>query len=143
MADPLSTASSAIGVISLSLQIAQQLITFCHAYQSYDEDAKRIKSKAESLRLSLRTLRDLIEDAQVSNPDLAEDLSEKALGMQHMVNRLRKRFERHLPTIADGFPEKIRGQIKRIVYPFRRDEVKEMFEDLDGIQNALQTTLSM
>lgn len=143
MADPFSAASSAISVISLGLQIAQQLITFCQAYQSYDEDAKRIESKAESLRRPLRALRDIIEDAQVSNPELASDLSEKALGLQRMVNRLRTAVERHLPAIADGFPEKIRGQIKRVVYPFRRDRLREMFEDLDGIQNALQTTLSM
>jgi hypothetical protein len=61
------------------------------------------------------------------------------------VNRLRTAVERHLPAVADGFrfPEKIRGQIKRVVYPFRRDGLREMFGDLDGIQNALQTTLSM
>jgi hypothetical protein len=143
MADPFSAASSAIGVISLGLQIAQQLVKFCQAYQSYDEDAQRIEYKAESLRRPLKALREIIEDAQISNPELASDLSEKALGLQGMVNRLKVTIERHLPIIPDGFPEKIKGQLKKVVYPFRRGSLREMFDDLDGIQNALQTTLSM
>lgn len=143
MADPFSAASSAIGVISLGLQVAQQLITFCRAYQSYDEDAQRIEAKAESLRRPLKALRDLIEDAQVSNPELASDLSEKALGLQRMVNRLKAAIERHLTVIPDTFPGRIKGQLKRVVYPFRKDGLREMFDDLDGIQISLQTTLSM
>lgn len=143
MADPFSAASSAIGVISLGLQVAQQLITFCQAYKSYDEDARRIGAKAESMRRPLKALRDIIEDAQVSNPELASDLSEKALGLQRMVNRLKTAIETHLPVILDRFPERIKGQLKRIVYPFRKDALREMFDDLDGIQNSLQTTLSM
>lgn len=143
MADPFSAASSAISVISLGLQVAQQLITFCQAYKSYDEDAQRIEAKAESLRRPLKALRDIIEDAQVSNPEFASDLSEKALGLQRMVNRLKTAIERHFPGIPDRFPERIKGQLKRVVYPFRRDGLREMFDDLDGIQNSLQTTLSM
>lgn len=92
MADPFSTASGAIGVISLGLQITQQLITYCQAYRSYDEDAQRMESKAESLRRPLRALREIIEDAEVSNPELAADLSEKALGLQRMVDRLKMRL---------------------------------------------------
>lgn len=143
MADPFSTASGAIGVISLGLQITQQLITYCQAYRSYDEDAQKMENKAESLRRPLRALREIIEDAQVSDPELAVDLSEKALGLQRMVDRLKEAVDRYLPVMPERFPGRIKGQLKKVVYPFRKDGLKEMLQDLDGIQNALQTTLSM
>ncbi|KAJ5370920.1 uncharacterized protein N7496_007012 [Penicillium cataractarum] len=143
MADPFSTASGAIGVISLGLQVTQQLITYCQAYRSYDEDAQRMESKAESLRRPLRALREIIEDAQVFNPELAADLSEKTLGLQRMVDRLKMAIDRYLPAIPEKFPGRIKGQLKKVVYPFRKDGLREMFEDLDGIQNALHTTLSI
>ncbi|KAJ5159911.1 uncharacterized protein N7482_006915 [Penicillium canariense] len=141
MADPFSAATGAIGIISLGLQVAQQLVTYCQAYQSYDEDAQRIKSRAEGLQRPLRALGEIIEDARVSNPELATDLAEKALGLQRMVNRLKETVDQHLPIIPDKFPKKIKGQLKRAIYPFRRDSLRGIIDDLDCIQNALQTSL--
>lgn len=45
--------------------------------------------------------------------------------------------------MPERFPGRIKGQLKKVVYPFRKDGLREIFEDLDGMQNALQTTLSM
>ncbi|KAF7712756.1 Uncharacterized protein PECH_003814 [Penicillium ucsense] len=146
MSDPFSAAASAIGVISLGIQVTQQLITFCQAYQSYDEDIKRIEAKASSLRRPLHALREIIQDAQSSNPELADDLAEKALGLQRMVNRLKVAMEGNMPgpPLAERLvSERLRGHLKRVVYPFRRDALKDMWGDLEGIQNALQMTLSL
>ncbi|KAI2789740.1 hypothetical protein POX_d05237 [Penicillium oxalicum] len=154
MSDPFSAAASAVGIISLGLQVTQQLVAFCQAFQSYDEDVRRVEAKAQSLRRPLRALRDIIEDAQLTNPELAGDLADKALGLQRMVHRLKASVDgdpliQLIPGGWSGVPfaeklvsEKMRGRLKKVVHPFRKDGLRDLFADLDGIQNALQTTLS-
>ncbi|KAJ5144874.1 hypothetical protein N7448_002266 [Penicillium atrosanguineum] len=143
MSDPFSVAGSAVGVISLGLQVCQQLTSYCQAYNSYDEEIKKIGSRSESLQRPLKDLRELIEEARAKDPEIATDLADKALNLQSMVNSLRGTIDRMIPTMTANTQGKIRSQVNKVIYPFRRETLRDMLRDLDGIQVVLQTTLSI
>ncbi|KAL4964055.1 uncharacterized protein BDV14DRAFT_201306 [Aspergillus stella-maris] len=144
MSDPLSAAASAVGVISLGLQVCQHLVTYCQAYKSYDQDIERIRITAQGLKQPLKDLRDLIEESEVVNTEITADLGEKALGLGRMIDSLKKTLVRfHVEMPVSGLTGKVKGHLSKAVYPFRRATLKDMLEDLNKIQAVLQTTLSI
>ncbi|KAL4800367.1 hypothetical protein BDV19DRAFT_384193 [Aspergillus venezuelensis] len=142
MSDPFSAAASAVGCISLGLQVCQHLVTYCQAYKSYDDDIKRISTTAQGLKQPLKDLRDVIEETQVTNPELATDLGEKALGLQGRIDNLKATINK-FRLATDNPAGKVKVHLNKAVYPFRRGTLREILADLNGMQAALQTTLSI
>ncbi|PLB49942.1 hypothetical protein P170DRAFT_473519 [Aspergillus steynii IBT 23096] len=143
MSDPLSIVGSGVGIISLGLQVCKETVSYCEAWRVYDEDIQRIATKADELRLALKQLHALIEDPRLNDPDTQKDLEEKAFSLESTVIRLHKAVGQLKPVLSNSVPDKIRAQLKRASYPFRKDTLRIIENDLDGMQIALQTTLAM
>lgn len=142
MDDAFSATANAVGIISLGLQACDQIISYCQAWSNYSNDIQRLATKADSLRVPLKRLRDLIEDAQLTDPKIADDLETKAFDLQDSVERLRDKLERYQPVL-DTFPDRVRTQLNEAAHPFHRDSLRDMENDLDGMEQSLQTTLEM
>jgi DNA-binding transcriptional MerR regulator len=142
MSDPLSIAGSAVGIISLGLQVCGEIVSYCQSWRGFDEDIQRITEKADALRMPLKQLRELIEDTQRTNPADASDLEEKTQSLQQAIMRLKAARDRYSSTNSVS-PNGFRYQVKKAKYPFKKDGLREMCSDLDSIQLVLQTTLQM
>ncbi|KAL4789392.1 hypothetical protein BDV19DRAFT_395087 [Aspergillus venezuelensis] len=144
MSDPFSAAASAVGVISLGLQVCQHLVTYCQAFKSYDRDIEMIRITALGLRQPLKDLRDLIEESQGVNPEITADLGEKALSLASMVGNLKSMVgQLDVGISTTGFAGRVKGHLGKAIYPFRRATLQDMLQDLHKIQAILQTTLSI
>ncbi|KAK4909462.1 hypothetical protein LTR66_017491, partial [Elasticomyces elasticus] len=142
MSDPLSVAGSAVGVISLGLVVCGEIVDYGRAYRDYDEDIRSITAKAESLNETLEDLKDAIKLTQTSQPRTALRLSNKVIGIKEHITRLKSVLKRYGPgDPVEGFARKARNQVKKSVYHFRKDVLREMAADLDSLQNTLQTAL--
>jgi hypothetical protein len=98
MSDPFSVAAGAVGVISLGIQLCKEISSYTEAWQGYDIDIESIGLKAESLKTPLKRLRDLVEDTRLTDPEIANDINEKALGLEHQVKRLEKKLNQIKPV---------------------------------------------
>ncbi|KGO37124.1 hypothetical protein PEXP_001490 [Penicillium expansum] len=134
-------AGTAVGIISLGLQLCQGIVSYSEVWRGYDEEIQNTNNKAKALRMLLKTLRDTIEDLQETRPEVAADLEEKAMSMHSSIEKLRKIVERFKPARPEAFPEKVRAQLKKSVYYFQKDSLQDMQNHLDQIQNVLQTSL--
>ncbi|KGO77406.1 hypothetical protein PITC_047790 [Penicillium italicum] len=134
-------AGTAVGIISLGLQLCQGIVSYSEAWRGYDDEIQNARNKAKALRMLLKTLRDTIEELQQTRPEVAADLEEKAMSMQNSIEKLRKIVDRFKPARSEAFPEKVRTQLKKSVYYFQRESLQDMQNHLDQIQNVLQTTL--
>lgn len=143
MSDPLSVAGTAVGIISLGLQVCKEIVSYCEAWRGYDEDIQRIATGASELRLPLQQLRYLIEDPSLDDPEILKDLAGKAFRLEETVVRLRNTIDRLKPILSDSVPDKIRAQVKKASYPFQKNALRDVASDLERIQSVLQTTLSM
>lgn len=84
----------------------------------------------------------MIEETRITQPETSADLSEKAMSINASIARLQEILKRYGPTGAsDNFSGKARDQLKRAVYHFRKDALRDMAANLDSMQNALNTTL--
>lgn len=144
MADPLSILGAALGVVSLGLQVREEISSYCKAWRGAHAEIQEIADKAEALEAPLKALRVIIQEAQVSNPkdDIAYDLQSKIDNLRGGIRKVQNAVDLWKPALsAKGFGEKIRVQSKRAAYPFRKEALRRLANDLDGIQIGLQTTL--
>lgn len=136
-------AGTAVGIISLGLQVCQGIVSYSQAWRGYDEDIQNTRNKAKALHMLLKTLRETIEKLQHTRPEVAGDLEDKAMSMHSSIEKLRKIVDRFKPALSEAFPEKVRAQLKKGVYYFQKDTLKDIQNHLDQIQNVLQTSLLM
>lgn len=99
--------------------------------------------KAESVCVPLKALREIIEETRMTHPDTATDLSKKAMDITVSVKRLQGILERYGPRASSDLPGKAKNQLKRAVYHFRKETLRDMGTELDSMQNILQTSLAV
>lgn len=142
MADPLSILGAALGVVSLGLQVREEITSYCKAWRGAEEEIQEIANKAESLEGPLKALRDIIKESQLSNPSIAYDLQNRIQSIRGGVQKIQNAVDLWQPALsAKGFSEKMRAQRKRAAYPFRKEALRALANDLDSLQMELQTTL--
>ncbi|KAF3395698.1 hypothetical protein F1880_006691 [Penicillium rolfsii] len=149
MGDPFSVAGSAVGVISLGLQVCQGLASYIDKYRCADEEVKSCKCKIEGLSLILQELYDLLTGADGSDPPLSGNFK-VALRMIADCKSSIEDLERNLLKIqpdssqpSQGVLPKIKSASKRALYPFRRDTLVELLTVLEGLQENLDTALAL
>lgn len=144
MSDPLSVASGVVGIISLGIQLCQEIASYKAAWRAYDDDIGIIGLKAEELRMPLKRLREIVEEVRLTDPEIAACLNEKASCLQRQIERLKRSLDQYKPILHDGSVGKIRNKLKKAAYPIAgRDALRNMTSDMDSMQTTIQTTLAM
>ncbi|KAJ5176327.1 uncharacterized protein N7482_002204 [Penicillium canariense] len=142
MADPLSIAGSALGVLSLALQMREEIVSYCKSWRGAHREIQDIANKADGLGAPLQALQQIIKETQVMDPDVADDLQDKIGILRGGIGRVKTSIDRLRPAVSpESFSDKVRAQGKRAAYPFRKDELRALANDLDAIQINLHTSL--
>lgn len=144
MADPFSVAGGAVGVISLGIQLCKEIVSYTAAWRDYDGDIQLLGIKAEELQTPLRRLRELVEDTRLTDPEIASDLNERASNLQRQIEQVKEILDRYKPVFSGSSIGKLRNKLKKAAYPIiKRDFLRDMKSDMDGMQSVIQTTLAM
>jgi hypothetical protein len=139
MADPFSVTGSAVGVVSLAIQLCQGL----HWYFSGVKDAK---DKAEQIAAETEQLANLLEllESIVAKVDPSRSVSATRNGIvlcADAIATIRKKLKPDDQASSCGIKSSLRRMGKRMVFPFKEAEIKYWKEVLNTIQQSLQTAL--
>jgi hypothetical protein len=145
MADPLSVAGLAAGVVSLGIQVSQGITAYIDALQCRDDDIASVKKRNDSLRKMLRVIetpRSHLEgDHQVATTAIRECLDSCNTELIALDN-----FVIHLTTCDEsttGFIDKVKNKSKRLLYPFSRSKLEQLETRLRDANMALQLALQI
>ena len=143
MSDPFSVAGSAVGVISLGLQVCSKIVRYTQDVRGQNDHIQNLASKAENIRSSLKQLRELIEETRDDSPDFADDLEAQAFDLKANVEKLRAKIEQYKPVANENLQDKARSTLKKVIYPLKKEALSEIGDCLDGMQATLRTALTM
>ncbi|KAJ5353483.1 hypothetical protein N7541_006047 [Penicillium brevicompactum] len=144
MADPFSITTGTVGIISLGIQLCKEITTYVDSWRGYDADLESIRWKAESLKEPLKQLRDFVEDTKVTDPNTANDITDKASELKRHLTRLEKRLTQAKPVISDSRTDKFRNKLKKAAYPVRaRDALRDIKDDLESVQSIIEFALTI
>jgi hypothetical protein len=149
MADPFSVAGSAVGVISLGLTVCQGLLMYYGPYKSFHEEINNVTTRVEALKCILNVLRNLIAKTNELNVPLVAESTQIAndtiLSCQCALQILHKTLEKcnstkPAGTMATG---ELKAHVNRLLYPFRRETLMSLVENVSWLQDNLNTSLHM
>ncbi|OJJ04023.1 hypothetical protein ASPVEDRAFT_73591 [Aspergillus versicolor CBS 583.65] len=149
MAELFSVAGSAVGVISLGLMVSQGFLAYYGPYKSFHEEIETVTTRVEALKRILTVIQTLTTEANLLNcPSVAQStqiakdtiLSCKSAlqKLQGVLNRLCASTPlRRLPTAE------VKAHINRLLYPFRRETLISVIENVSWLQDNLNTSLQI
>ncbi|KAL2871597.1 uncharacterized protein BJX67DRAFT_389133 [Aspergillus lucknowensis] len=149
MAEPLSVAGSAVGVISLGLTVSRGFLAYYGPYKSFHEEIKTVTTRMEALKRIFGVIQTLTMEANLLNctsvaqsTQIATDtiLSCKSTlqKLQGVLNRLCASTPlRRLPMAE------VKSHVNRLLYPFRRETLMSVIENVSWLQDNLNTSLQM
>lgn len=133
MVDP----GSAVGVVSLALQVAQGLSKFYSDFKSFDNSIKSSLQRIRQLEQTLSALNGPLNKLNVDNILMSEQVRSLIKECEDAVQKL----DVHLNKCRNVKVGKPRLVANRALYPFRKTTLEELHNDLDRFQASLDTGL--
>ena len=144
MADPLSVAGLAAGLVSLGLQVCGGLTQYLDALDSRDQDMVSVRQQTISLQNTLRavepSLAQLQPDHQAATATVCDCIAECKSELRALVTLVTDLSGCDHPPTA-GCRDKLKSQGKKLLYPFSRPKVNQLETRLRNANGALQLAL--
>jgi len=125
MADPLSLAGSAAGLLSLGIQVSQALVEYYASYRSQNENVARTTEKLEILSGIFQDLQEL--NQRKFRPDeqaLVDKILDSINKCEDFINELQEEHQKITKNPANGVKATIKTAGRRLIYPFRESTLK-------------------
>ncbi|OBR16345.1 Ankyrin repeat-containing protein [Colletotrichum higginsianum IMI 349063] len=136
-----------VGVVSLGLQVCSGLNTYLDGVQGHREETESTRRRCNYMEALVKQ----IEDAQQHNSASFSGSGSPSLqpvltGAQTELSSLRDYLNKvcaEASTPQTTIAQKIEGQKRKLLYPFRRDHLNRLGERLATANKALQTALNL
>jgi hypothetical protein len=144
MSDPFSIASSAVGIISLGLQVTQGLVTYYSQFKSFDSDIAEISRKAEGLHGILQVLEVPLRKFEIDNAPIPAQVRTAISASEEGLRNLNGWIEKYGNTKPPAnIEDRLRLLRKRTLFPFRRDTLLGLKSTLESLQSNLDTAIQV
>ncbi|ETS80402.1 hypothetical protein PFICI_07931 [Pestalotiopsis fici W106-1] len=145
MADPLSVAGSAVGIISLGIQVAQSLFDYYNAVKSQHSDVAHTIRKLDSLLEILGSLQHRIDGRRfrADEQDAVRKIESLINESEECIQELQDEAEKFKQCPVGTIQSAVRTTARRVAYPFRRSTLEKLDEDVDDIVDRLKLALQL
>jgi len=139
MADPFSITGSAVGVVSLAIQV-------CKGLEWYLSGVKEAKNKAEQIAAETEEIANLLErlESVIGEVDPSKSVSATRTGIVSCANAIatiRNKLKPDDQAANGGIKSSLKRLTKRLAFPFKEADIKYWKDVLNTIQQSLQTAL--
>ena len=122
MTDPLAIASGIAGLLSLSIQVTQPLVSFYNAYNDQDNDLAKVAQNLHKLLGIFRALDIAVEERrpQADTQDLLREVEQAVQKCQDIITELQGECEKFQKDSAASLKDRVKVAGRRVAYPFRK-----------------------
>ncbi|KAF5972316.1 hypothetical protein FCOIX_9393 [Fusarium coicis] len=144
MSDPLSVAGSAVGIISLGIQVCQGLISYLQSFKSQDQDIQDSLNDIQTVTSILYSLKGVLPKVDKSAseiPAIRRCLAESEEKLREFQQfSLKLRANESLNHDVVGRMDHAR---RALLYPFREGKLKSLCQSLNGLLQNLSLCLDI
>lgn len=140
----LATARSVVGLISLSIQSCQGLTSYYSAWKSSDEDIRQIYQNVEELKITCEGLERELQRITQAQELAVQQVVKLIVSCQHGIQSLRHALDRcHSTKVPHSLAERMEIYRARALYPFRKQTLQVLKDNLQSIQGNLGSALQI
>jgi archaellum component FlaC len=142
MADPFSIAGTAVGITSLGIQVCQGLFQYYAKFRGLHDEIDDILRRVEGLEGILKSLEPLIKRYEHNANEAPSQLQLALRACEKALQKLREITEKCGRTEeCDSLQDRLRLVRKRLLWPFKKDTLRELQNTLSGFQSHLSLAL--
>ncbi|RSL99637.1 hypothetical protein CDV31_012102 [Fusarium ambrosium] len=143
MGDPLSVAGSAVGIISLGIQVCQGLVQYADAVRGQQRDADDGMDDVRSLLAVFKSLEQTIARIEIDSPENAKSLLEHLQQAEAKLQSLEEVLaEVGIPV---NTPSSIKGKMKETyraaIYPLKKSKLEGARRNVQSVLGILTTAM--
>ena len=143
MAEPLSIAGSAVGVISLAITACQGVLSYYNSWDTQDQNIKDAKGRIERLRTSLSALEEILPKISSSSA-IAVHVEQCILSCKEGAVRLEQFLGKCRKNPAPlSLTDRLRDCRQKAIFPFRQPSLDSLQEIVRGLEGNLGTALQI
>jgi uncharacterized protein YigA (DUF484 family) len=145
MADPLSVAGLAAGVISLGLQVAGGITNYIDALSCRRQDISSVRQQNDALRNTLQVIKTSLSQLQHDHQDATVAVREWLDSCKNELEALESLIVNFTacdqPMVTAGWKNKVKNKRKKLLYPFSHPKLEQLETRLHNANAALQLAL--
>lgn len=143
MADPLSVAGLATGLVSLGLQVYNGISTYLDAIHGRDVDLALVRRNAKGIEDTVRIIERYIPQFQTQRQTVSSLVKESIQSCEgELVSAQQFLLKLETSNSSDAsFKNSLRKQKQKLTYPFHRPHLDRLEHRLEIVSGALQTAL--
>jgi hypothetical protein len=139
MADPFSITGSAVGVVSLAIQLCKGLEWYVSGVKDARDKAKQIAAEMEELANLLELLESIVTKVDPSHTVTATRTGIKSCA--DAITTIRKKLKPGDQASNGGIKSSLKRLGKRLAFPFKEADITYWKDVLNSVQQSLQTAL--
>lgn len=144
MADPIGALGTAVGVISLGIQVCQGLISYYSAYKGRNSKIDNVCDKINGLTGVFVALEEILPGLQNDHGSLASQVNDILTKSRESITELQGVLDKCKQTTpARGVREKVQIGVQKALFPFRQDTLQQLENVTSGLQGNLDTALGV
>lgn len=145
MADPLSITGTAVGVISLGIQVTQSLVNFYQSYRGQDSDLLRMGERLDGLLEIFQSLEKTLSDRkfQADEGSLVESIENSIKNCDEVIQELQDECLKFEKISSKGIIAAVKGAGRRATYPFKQSTLQKLDEDIGEIRANLSSAMGV
>ena len=137
-------AGTAVGIISLGLQVCQGLVSYYEAYQGQDEKVADILRDVSALNSSLKAIQRCLSKLKSGQLDTIAQAGDSVVECAAVIKRLEALLaECHRTTIPADFKERMKILARKAAFPFRQSTIKDLKDTVKGLQTNIVVALQI
>ncbi len=144
MTDPISVAGTAVGVISLGIQVTQSLFNFYNSYRDQNAELNHTVTRLDRLLDTFQCLRKTVSDRRFQADELSmiENIEMSIKNCEELIQELQDECQKFDKT-STGITAAVKVAGRRATYPFRQSTLQKLDEDIGEIRANLSSTLDV
>ncbi|KAI0154560.1 hypothetical protein GGR57DRAFT_466046 [Xylariaceae sp. FL1272] len=142
MAEPIGVLGTAVGVVSLGLQVYGSLKWYLDAYGSRDDQVSKVLEQLTLLHQVLDEIKDVIPDVESEQRVTSEAVKSSLTVTRAELVVLQNELLKHKATNTTDFKGKMKDVGRRLRYPFARAELEDLSQRLHRILKSLSLAMS-
>jgi hypothetical protein len=141
----MEVAGTAVGAISLGIQVIQSLVDYYTAYKHRESDVQYTFKKLTHILNVLEILRKQLGSRKFRSDERSVlDTVERCIGnCEDVVNELNEETEKIHKASSSGIVAAAREAGRRLAYPFRKSTLQKLDEDVDDMCANLTLALQV
>ncbi|KAI1455509.1 hypothetical protein F4805DRAFT_435774 [Annulohypoxylon moriforme] len=141
MADPVGVAGTAVGIVSLCLQVYSSLSSYLDDFKDRDQYVNQVLSYLGRLRNSIAIIESAVPDFQNGHPIPSQAITDCIQDCEIKLNTLRIEICKYQPVPSKDLKGKFKDAKRKLQFPFNRPELEKLAEHLNQMNGLLSTAI--